>query len=387
MKIVANFIQADFWGRQHSDTNQKTTKDLMITFAGMDLTPYFPPPLHLACKGLDVKENQWLEYNDTNAQEFSFAIHKPGIMSNPDPNSALRDVDWYTDRFLPKIKEFYKGHLVWSKGKVSKSAKEDNRYWGIYKDSVYDLTDYMYTSERYGKAISAGAPNYNFLNKTVVDVFTDNAGKDISHELDEALKTLSASDGAATLRCLKNQFYVGRVDTRKDARCQVNGIILVVFAGIITAVILVKFLAALQLGSKRKPAMQDKFVICQIPAYTEGEDHLRKGLDSLTALQYDNKRKLLCVICDGLVVGGGNDRPTPKIVLDILGVDPKIDPPALPFQSVGEGSSQLNYGKVYSGLYEFEGKHICPCSGIRIYLTSLRLRCAIYRRCQGWKAI
>jgi chitin synthase len=56
-----------------------------------------------------------------------------------------------------------------------------------------------------------------------------------------------------------------------------------------------------------------------------------------------------------MIVGGGNDRPTPKIVLDILGVDPKIDPPALPFKSVGESSDQLNYGKVYSGLYEFEG--------------------------------
>jgi chitin synthase len=56
-----------------------------------------------------------------------------------------------------------------------------------------------------------------------------------------------------------------------------------------------------------------------------------------------------------MIVGGGNDRPTPSIVLDILGVDPKIDPPALPFKSVGEGSAQLNYGKVYSGLYEYEG--------------------------------
>jgi chitin synthase len=82
---------------------------------------------------------------------------------------------------------------------------------------------------------------------------------------------------------------------------------------------------------------------------------LRKGLDSLTALAYDNKRKLICVICDGMIVGGGNDRPTPKIVLDVLGVDPKIDPPALPFRSVGTGSDQLNYGKVYSGLYEYEG--------------------------------
>ena len=154
---------------------------------------------------------------------------------------------------------------------------------------------------------------------------------------------------------MDNVFYKGITDFRESARCQVNNYILLAFTVILCLVILVKFLSALQFGSKRRPSQQDKFVICQVPAYTEGEDQLRKGLDSLTALEYDNKRKLICVICDGMIVGGGNDRPTPKIVLDILGVDPKIDPPALPFKSVGQGSNQLNYGKVYSGLYEFEG--------------------------------
>jgi chitin synthase len=46
-------------------------------------------------------------------------------------------------------------------------------------------------------------------------------------------------------------------------------------------------------------------------------------------------------------------------VLDILGVDPALDPEPLLFKSIGEGSKQLNYAKVYSGLYEFEG-HVVP---------------------------
>ncbi|KAH0536055.1 hypothetical protein FGG08_007036 [Glutinoglossum americanum] len=108
-------------------------------------------------------------------------------------------------------------------------------------------------------------------------------------------------------------------------------------------------------SSRRRPDPQDRFVVCLVPVYTEGESLIRASLDSLTTLQYDNKRKLICVICDGITVGNENDRPTPKIVLDTLGVDPKIDPPALPFKSVGRGNEQLNYGKVYSGLYEYEG--------------------------------
>jgi hypothetical protein len=105
--------------------------------------------------------------------------------------------------------------------------------------------------------------------------------------------------------------------------------------------------------------MLDKFVICQVPCYTEGEDSLRRTIDSLAALHYDDKRKLLFLICDGNIIGSGNDRTTPRIVLDILGVDPKLDPEPLLFKSVGEGSRQINYGKVYSGLYEFEG-HVVP---------------------------
>jgi len=105
--------------------------------------------------------------------------------------------------------------------------------------------------------------------------------------------------------------------------------------------------------------MLDKFVVCQVPCYTEGEDSLRRTIDSLAALNYDDKRKLLFLICDGNIIGSGNDRTTPRIVLDVLGVDPKLDPEPLLFKSIGEGSRQINYGKVYSGLYEFEG-HVVP---------------------------
>ena len=72
-------------------------------------------------------------------------------------------------------------------------------------------------------------------------------------------------------------------------------------------------------------------------------------------MDFDDKRKLIFVTCDGNIIGSGNERPTPAIVLDILGVEPAADPESLMFKSVGEGSQKLDYVKVYSGLYEFEG--------------------------------
>lgn len=333
-----------FWKLQHSDNGIDTTSSNMLPFAGQNLDAYFPPPLSRACSGLDVDDTVTMQNNDTTAVQYSEALHTSGPILQSSNSTALHSWNWYSNKFVPKIEEYYKGDLVVTKHNVTMQAQNDQRYWVIINQKIYDLTNYFYTLD-----LMNGYSTYEFFPDAVTQIFQNHPGEDVTDRWGDSVAFQNS------LTCLDNAFYAGKVDFRQTPRCQVNNYILLAFTIILCAVILVKFLAAMQLGSKRKPAPQDKFVICQVPAYTEGEDQLRKGLDSLTALQYDNKRKLICVICDGMIVGGGNDRPTPKIVLDILGVDPKIDPPALPFRSVGTGSEQLNYGKVYSGLYEFEG--------------------------------
>ncbi|KAF8119460.1 chitin synthase-domain-containing protein, partial [Boletus edulis] len=67
------------------------------------------------------------------------------------------------------------------------------------------------------------------------------------------------------------------------------------------SIIAFKFIASINFGSPRAPEDHDKFVICQVPCYTEGEVLLRRTIDSLTQLKYDDKRKLILVVCDGNV--------------------------------------------------------------------------------------
>jgi len=340
-----------FWKLQHSDTVIKTTTENMQPFAGLNLDQLFVPPYTVTCPGIVTDETLVLQYNATVTSDSS-AFHVSGSLQ-PYPDSKLRDINWYGQMFLPRIKEYYHGDLVVDKKTVKSEGQDNNHYWFIYKNKIYDLTDYFYTLDLMGNLAM-----YDFIDPTAAKVIQNNPGLDITSDWDKMYAAGNTTEKAVydnTMNCFNNAFYVGKPDFRKTIQCQINNYLLLAFTVILCAVILTKFLAALQFGSKRRPTPQDKFVICQVPAYTEGEDSLRKALDSLTALEYDNKRKLICVICDGMIVGGGNDRPTPKIVLDILGVDPKIDPPALPFKSVGESSEQLNYGKVYSGLYEYEG--------------------------------
>ncbi|KAL2130322.1 hypothetical protein VTI74DRAFT_6594 [Chaetomium olivicolor] len=343
-----------FWKLEHGTPAYQSTRDAMEPLGGLDMDNYFIVPLTLACPGLVTDETLRLDINDTSTQEWQLAIHDSGYYAR-DPTGSMGKVDWYSKRFLPRMKEYFTGDLVWDPNQIKQEGADWNHMWYIYEDKVYDLTDYLYTQKRNGNV-----QRYNFLDSKIVSTIKNNPGEDLTEQINMIRQKALANDTenasvTNTLNCINNRFYIGITDFRDSPRCQVNKWMLIAFTVILCSVIVIKFVSALQFGSKRRPSPQDKFVICQVPAYTEGEDSLRKALDSLTALQYDNKRKLICVICDGVIVGAGNDRPTPKIVLDILGVDPKVDPPALAFKSVGTGSEQLNYGKVYSGLYEYEG--------------------------------
>lgn len=245
------------------------------------------------------------------------------------------------------------------------------RIWGVWDNGVYDLTDYFYSISTF-----QGVTDYQFLDNDIAQVFQQMSGNDVTQALEKVFAQKSSTTVQQNKYCIKNLFYVGTTDFRDTPRCRVQSYLVLAASGVIAATLLLKcmfpsllnfksltwrstVLAALQLTPKRNPEMLDKFVICQVPCYTEGEDSLRRTIDSLSALHYDDKRKLLFIICDGLIIGSGNEKPTSRIVLDILGVDPKLDPEPLLFKSVGEGSRAINYGKVYSGLYEFEG-HVVP---------------------------
>lgn len=216
-----------------------------------------------------------------------------------------------------------------------------------------------------------GYPGYDFLDVNLANLWQQQAGQDITATINKL--PIDPNTLAVNMACITNLFYVGETDFRITPKCQVQPYLLLAFSILLVSTILAKFLAALQLGSSKSPETRDKFVICespisysihsadlfvigQVPCYTEGEESLKRTIDSLATLTYDDKRKLLLIICDGMIIGSGNDRPTPRIVLDIFGVDQTVDPEPLMFKSVGEGSKQLNYGKVWSGLYEIDGR-------------------------------
>ncbi|KAJ3892037.1 chitin synthase [Lentinula edodes] len=339
---VSNFVQG-----QHSDIDgeDSNSDDVLEALAGLDLTYYFPVPLVLGCGNLGPTSTMKLSFKNFTETEPT-ADHSSGEFAQS-TTSQLHNSDWYTATFQPVINQYHIGTLVHSWDEIQSYASDEDieKIWGVYNNNLYDLTDYFYTQDQ-----NDNNDAYLFLDSGIETVFKDRSGQDITDSLNTALGKLNETYRQQNLDCLNNVFYIGQTDFRTTARCQAPNITLIVVAAILMSTMVLKC-SYLYLF--------DKFVLCQVPCYTEGEDSLRRTIDSLAALNYDDKRKLIFIICDGNITGSGNDRTTPRIVQDILGVDPKLDPEPLMFKSVGEGSRALNYGKVYSGLYEFEG-HVVP---------------------------
>jgi chitin synthase len=331
----------------------------VLEYAGKDATDLFPIQVSDLCENVSpyVSLDYHQNHTDENAQYHDFTFSSDNYKK-----------DWYYDQLTFLRRNYKVGDMGIEPKAISDQAKgaytlngtKMNRVWAVINDCVYDLTTYIlggrYLAAPPGEVAPEGIDT-NFLNAEVVDLFWQNSGTDISEKF-QAL-SLTAQQRNRELVCIRNLYFVGMVDKRNSTKCQFSTYFLLAVTICLCLVIFFKFVAAVRFGSVRMPEQSEKFVICQVTCYTEDEESLRKTIDSLAKLRYDDKRKLIVVICDGMIIGSGNDRPTPRIVLDIFGVDPQIDPEALSFISVGEGIKQHNRAKVYSGLYEIAG-HVVP---------------------------
>jgi chitin synthase len=356
---LGKFIPRHYPGERIIPTKQ------LKNYAGRDATNLFPVQVSALCAGKsgEIDSAVQLDYKSSNYSGQSIFV------STTDLNARYHDFraftndsrpDWWWEQQNMLKHNYLKGHIGFPP-KYIKSLADKSNSIAYMHGKVYDLTSYITGGRtpkyKVGVTPPKTRPDSNFMDGRVVDLFQQLSGQDVTKYW-EALDIDPALKGRMKV-CLDNLFYVGNLDTRNSTQCLFAKYILLAISILLVSVIGFKFLAALQFGKKNVPENLDKFVICTVPAYTEDEDSLRRAIDSAARMRYDDKRKLLVIICDGMIIGQGNDRPTPRIVLDILGVSEGVDPEPLSFEALGEGMKQHNMGKVYSGLYEVQG-HIVP---------------------------
>jgi len=330
----------------------------VLQYGGLDATNLFPVQVNALCGGTTGALSPWVTLDSTNTTDPFMKYHDFRASTNDSRP------DWYSQMMVMLRHRFRVGFMGYTKKDI-KNMVQAGRAVAIIDDMVYEVTTYISQNGgglRAPNGTDLSAPDQQdrrFLAEQVVSLFTYESGKDVTQLLNNLASDIGADVVARQKQCLRNLFLIGELDTRDSAQCQFSTYILLALSIVMVSIIGFKFIAAIHFGSSRAPENHDKFVICQVPCYTESEESLRRTIDSLARLKYDDKRKLLMIICDGNIKGFGNDKATPAIVLDILGVDPNLDPEPLSFQSLGEGSKQHNMGKVYAGLYECAG-HVVP---------------------------
>ena len=101
-------------------------------------------------------------------------------------------------------------------------------------------------------------------------------------------------------------------------------------------------------------------MICLVTAYSESEAGLRTTLDSIATTDYPNSHKLILVIADGQVTGGGNKMSTPQICLTMMKefviLPNQVEPNA--YVAIADGEKQLNEAKVYAGFYAYDDNSV-----------------------------
>lgn len=345
LAIQDSWYKIDNWVQDHTSKGYVSLPALQNTVYGQDVSAMF----------VASKSNVWDRY---------CGLKKPNTgwtpFVQPQLSKSIQNI-WHSHQklgsgfigidYIDSMKKERRGFLTYNNtGIVSTLIGDDpTKFIIVAYGNIIDMSNYVNNNNTF---------NGGFLGKEIYDLAAKfgNKGSDVT----DAMNVIKAKDRdfGAKYTCMINLMRIGVIDTRSSPQCLFSNYVLLAATVLLCVVIGFKFLGALQLASRRNPEDHDKFVILQVPCYTEGAESLAKTFESLANTNYDDRRKLLFVICDGMIIGSGNDRPTPRIALDLLGVPHSVDPEPKLFHSLGEGNKQVNMAKVYSGLYEATGRKV-----------------------------
>ena len=324
--------------KSHVSGSLGVEKYQMQTILGRDISQMFFPTHHwdTICPGIPNPGASWdnlMERNPSQTMWPHYASASDGTENN----------------YLGFLEQYARGRIGWPLSYIRDTSSSTVKRLVMF-DNVYDVSTYYNA-------------NPKFFDESMNWIFTNMIGKDATIQMNVLLNQ-NPIKYKAVLNCMNRLFYIGTVDHRNDLKCQLSNYVLVAASGIIVLIILVKFCTAmLQLFHSSKPEEQDKFVMIQVPCYTEGKDSLLNTFNSIAKLDYESRFKLMVVICDGIVTGDGNAKSTPDLALEILyGSKDRIpaQPEAHSYLAIGEGSRQHNRARVYSGIYDVKGGHHLP---------------------------
>lgn len=92
--------------------------------------------------------------------------------------------------------------------------------------------------------------------------------------------------------------------------------------------------------------------ILMVPCFSESSETLKQTLDTLSRSSYDDTKKLLLFVCDGVTTSAQEQKETHALLLEHLGYSCTEEPLPQAYNSLGQHGKRINYARVYAGYYE-----------------------------------
>ncbi|RHZ62419.1 hypothetical protein Glove_340g35 [Diversispora epigaea] len=287
---------------------------------------------------------------------------------------------------------------TFKKYQITNSTKKVGYDWGdvgnltnylVIDGAVLDLEPYILNNPN-----PIVGDQVDQIIRTVLSTNHTQGGKDATRLF------FGRSQLKASVNCLVAKYYAGNID-KQTIGCFTSQLFLYVSLTVILSIVLVRFFMAcvfdwfisnrLALKPKnRTPPMSsasfvsaggqpwapgsgstvikgmtmdnvgnDLFTVLLVTCYSEDEEGIKCTCESMAATDYPDDRKLLFLICDGIIMGSGNDKSTPDVCVDLMEISPENrDPQAQSYVAVASGTKQHNMAKVYAGYFPYNDRRV-----------------------------
>ncbi|RUS31881.1 chitin synthase-domain-containing protein [Jimgerdemannia flammicorona] len=366
-------------------------------YPGKDLSPLFPtftllarrkdnntygePMIERCLAEQELIADRWLYYRLVNDTGLRIEQHRLRLC--PDPNNPKQPGPpcFYNTSSLNQLKKGVRGDIIFTRDYVASCSTINNCSYVILNGRVYDVTDYLNSVSSlvpHSSQHTTGVARKLYLNRmflplNLTEVLLLNLGQDITSYYYGNV----TQNADLYIKCMDRLFYRGIVDdTVLNGCANYNPVLWASLSvGLLVSLLKINFTSLVRMPyfrrflsftSKRNSLAptsnssdRPPHCILMVPCYAEPPEILRETIESLARSSYDDKRRLLMFVCDGVVTGLQSTRETHQLVLEILGYGGP-DPTRQAYISQGQNAKKTNFAKVYSGYYETGSTHRVP---------------------------
>jgi chitin synthase len=370
--------------------------DTFISYLGQDVSKMFYKE--------EVEKIDILEYNTTKEILYN---------QNPINNKCMKEGDEYEDIDTGKTINCQNIRVLGEvKGKLSLTMedlyKDETKKWFYIYNNVYDVTDYLSKATKFGRCLIDDSNLFdniewchskykdlpyvndncgsvcvknktcyekvnevlkcNITNNIIETPFTSNSfffddrlnkvlknkiNKNATVYFNNIFEDLTEEKRQEIIKYLDELFFTGIIESNFIVVCYILDIVFLAVMIAVASIIVFKFLTALFILAKQYPEEKNKYVIINMPVYTENIEEIQKSIYAIADMEYsDYSKKLLFVVADGVITGKGNDKPSCELVLNVLGRSLDEESESYEYNSLGDGDNKINNARVFTGIFQ-----------------------------------